>query len=437
MGPAQDPGPKVALIGIDGADWNVMRPLMEAGRLPNLTRLVREGVSGDLESYGRTMSPQVWNTIVTGKHYEEHGIDWFVVRADDPSRSAELEGEASYIPITSRSRRVPALWDIFSQHHQSVGVIGFWATWPATPVSGYLVSDRFSYSRVNKLAGADRDTRHQTHPTKLAERLRPFVMTPGEVGDTDRSRFMTGAVATDDWRTSHDIVAEFDISYAQMETYRHVALEMLRDPQPDFFSVYFQGVDVVSHYYWEFMRPEHAGRTIPEEAIAQFGHTISAFYEYQDEILGEILERLSEDTIVIITSDHGFRDLPFPSRKVAQTSGWHRVDGILILHGPGVRRGVQVKGASVFDIAPTLLSARGLPAAEDMPGNVLSAAFEEGRLSVKTRIASYTTMPATPDIPLDLARSPMDDEMVERLRSIGYLDGMPDASDAQAPTRAD
>jgi predicted AlkP superfamily phosphohydrolase/phosphomutase len=441
-GPGTDRGagsaaPKVALIGIDGADWSVIRPLMEAGRLPNFARLASGGVSGDLRSYGQTMSPQIWNTIVTGKHYSEHGVDWFVVRADDPGRSARLDGDADMIPVTSRSRRVPALWDILSEDGQSVGVIGFWATWPATPVNGYLVSDRFSYSRVNKLAGADQDLRHQTHPAELATRLREHVMAPSQVSEADRARFMSGPVEKGDWRTAHDIVAEFDITYAQTETYRRVALDVLEDEQPDFFAVYFQGVDVISHYFWEFMRPEQSGHDIPAAAVARFGDTLASFYVYQDEILGEILARLSEDTVVIVTSDHGFRDLPFPDRKVPQTSGWHRAEGILIIHGPGVRRGVQAEGAGVFDVTPTVLALRGLPAAKDMPGYVMEAGFEVGGLTVPERIASYTSLPLAPEIPSDLARSPMDDEMVERLRSIGYLEGTPPAADTQATGSAD
>ena len=411
--------PKVVLIGIDGGDWRVIHPLIDAGRMPHLARLVSEGASGNLASYGLTMSPQVWNTMVTGKHFSQHGVDWFAVRMDAPGQKADLEGKTPLVPITSASRKVPALWDILSQAGDSVGVIGYWATWPATKVNGYMVSDRFSYSRYNKLGGADEYLDHQTYPPELAEELRRYVLAPGDVTDANRARFMVGNVRAADWRVSHDIVGEFDITYAQAQTYRGAGLHLLDRGQPDFFAIYFQGVDVTSHYFWEFMRPEHAGRQVPAESVEKFGGVIEAFYEYQDEIIGEILERIDDDTVVMVVSDHGFRDLPYPQRKIEHISGWHRINGIIALWGNGVRAGITLTGATVYDVAPTILSLKKLPVAKDMPGRVITEAFQEGTLTEPTYVKSYTHMPEVPSVQ-DL-QTPMDEAMLERLRSIGYI----------------
>ena len=417
--------PKIVLIGIDGGEWRIIRPLIKKGELPNFARLVTEGASGDLTSYGLTMSPQVWNTIVTGKHYNEHGIDWFVVRLDDLDEHADMEGKAPYIPITSRQRKVPTIWDIFSQAGETTGVIGFWATWPATPVNGYMVSDRFAYSRVNKITAADLDLRHQTHPPALANELRSLVMTPDQVTAADRAQFMAGEVEAGDWRVSHDIIAEFDITYAQTQTYRQVGLHLLEKGQPDFWAIYFQGVDVTSHYFWEFMRPEQAGHQVPKEAVAKYHGVIEAFYKYQDIIIGQILERLDKDTIVIVTSDHGFRDLPYPQRGLPHVSGWHRLEGIIAIRGPGVRPGVTLMNVDVFDITPTILALKKLPLAKDMPGRVIAEAFQRGVLEQPTFVESYTEMPEVPPVSDDLLHSPMDQDILDRLRSIGYIDDAP------------
>ncbi|MCP4589935.1 MAG: sulfatase-like hydrolase/transferase [bacterium] len=420
--------PKIALIGIDGAEWSVIWSMIERGELPNFDRLVREGTTAQCESYGQTMSPQVWNTIVTGKHYLEHGIDWFVVKAGDVTEKGDLEEDEDLIPVTSRHRRVPALWDILSQAGHTVGAIGFWATWPATPVNGFMVSDRFSYSRVNKLASAHDNLLHQTYPAELAEELRDLIVTPDSVSPAQRRDFMSESVQADDWRKNHDIVSEFDITYAQTETYHRVAQRLLDRGQPDFFACYFQGVDVISHYFWEFMQPETAGRTVPPERLDSFGDTIEAMYRRQDTILGELLERFDDDTIVIVVSDHGFRPVPFDKRSIPTVSGWHRLHGVLAIWGPGVKSGMTLTDASVFDITPTVLALMGEPVAKDMQGRVLEEAFEEGVLGAIDLVAVYDRMPEQAPINEADIQSPMDQAMLERLRGIGYIGGGEDGA---------
>ncbi len=417
--PPRPPTPKIVMIGIDGGDWRIIKPLIGKGKLPNLARLANEGTSGTLTSYQPTMSPQIWNTIVTGKHFLKHGVDWFAVRLDDLGQKAELETKTPLMPITSAARKVPALWDILSQAGDTVGVIGFWATWPATKVNGFMVSDRFSYSRYNKLGGADQYLEHQTYPAELVEEIREFVVSPDSITEADRARFMSGQVEADDWRVNHDIVGEFDITYAQSETYRRTGLHLLAERQPDFLAVYFQGADVTSHYFWEFMRPEQSGHDIPEEQVQQFSKVIENFYVYQDEVIGDFLEQIDDDTIVFVVSDHGFRDLPFTERGQPHISGWHRLDGIVSIWGKGIRSGITLSDVDVYDITPTILALSCLPVAQDMQGRVIEEAFIDGQVCPTTYIESYTELPAVPNV--DDLQTPMDDAMLERLRSIGYI----------------
>jgi len=51
------PGMKVLVIGLDGADWNILDPLLQAGKLPNLDRLARTGVRGRLRTITPMLSP--------------------------------------------------------------------------------------------------------------------------------------------------------------------------------------------------------------------------------------------------------------------------------------------------------------------------------------------------------------------------------------------
>ncbi len=116
------PRQRVAIIGIDGADWSVIDPMMAEGRLPTLKGLVDRGQEGVLRSITPTYSPVVWNTIFSGEPPEVHGlVDWYSSDA--------------------RSRRVPLLWDIVGAHGRSSLTVNVPGTWPPAEVqNGVLLS---------------------------------------------------------------------------------------------------------------------------------------------------------------------------------------------------------------------------------------------------------------------------------------------------------
>jgi predicted AlkP superfamily phosphohydrolase/phosphomutase len=116
----------VVLIGIDAADWLTIDPLVKKGVLPAFAQLKRSGRTGVMLSTPPLVSPIIWTTIATGMPPEKHGILDFVI--DTPSGGQE--------PVRSVDRRAPALWTLFSAYDRTVGVVGWWATWPAEHVRG-------------------------------------------------------------------------------------------------------------------------------------------------------------------------------------------------------------------------------------------------------------------------------------------------------------
>jgi predicted AlkP superfamily phosphohydrolase/phosphomutase len=127
----QKPNP-VLLIGIDGATWDLIDPMIEQGELPTFNRLKRSGAHGQLLSLSPLSSPVVWTTIATGRFPRVHNI---------------LDHTYPYVEgaknkITSAPRRVPALWNIATESGQSVGVINWFASHPPEIVKGSMISDR-------------------------------------------------------------------------------------------------------------------------------------------------------------------------------------------------------------------------------------------------------------------------------------------------------
>ena len=124
---------RVVLVGWDGADWKLLDPMLQAGALPHLKALIAKGRTWNLDTYQPMISPLVWTTIATGRTPVDHGVTDF--QELDPKTGTRL-------PISGRSRRVPAIWNLASAKGLTVGVVGWWATWPAEKVNGFLVSDR-------------------------------------------------------------------------------------------------------------------------------------------------------------------------------------------------------------------------------------------------------------------------------------------------------
>ena len=106
------PKPRVLLIGWDAADWKVIQPLLQAGQMPNLARLMAGGVHGNMATIYPVLSPMLWTSIATGKRAYKHGIHGF---------SEPLPDGSGIRPITLLSRKTKAVWNILNQTgHRSI-----------------------------------------------------------------------------------------------------------------------------------------------------------------------------------------------------------------------------------------------------------------------------------------------------------------------------
>ena len=127
------PKPPILFVALDGADWQQLEPLLAQGALPNLARLRASASWGELESEIPALSPLLWTSMLTGVSPLEHGILDF-------SRFAPGSGLRE--PIGSDDRRAPAIWNALTWAGKRVALLGLWATHPAEPVNGIVVSDR-------------------------------------------------------------------------------------------------------------------------------------------------------------------------------------------------------------------------------------------------------------------------------------------------------
>jgi arylsulfatase A-like enzyme len=207
------------------------------------------------------------------------------------------------------------------------------------------------------------------------------------------------------------------------------------------FSTYFRLVDVTSHFADHFVdrrvHDEVAALAAAGEATAadlarldlEVARVMAPTYQFMDRIVAKYLERMNEHTALIVCSDHGFH---FLEGHYDHRTGPEAPDGVLLLAGPGVRKGGRISGARLFDIAPTILHWMGLPVAEDMDGDVLPAAVGGSKRASVRRIATYETGERTRG---SSSTDPVvSAQALEDLRALGYIEGPAEAPPRPSPT---
>ena len=176
---------RVLALGLDGADWRNALPLLRQGKLPVLAALRRAGVSGTmLTNPDYRWSPVLWTTVATGKLPQQHGVGGFMVLDADAGKA---------IPTPSTQRRCRALWNLFTERNRTVGFVGWWVTWPAEKVNGFMVSDHFSLSRfkVDKKfeVRSEKFFERQTYPEELVDEIEHLKYSHDDVTREDLARF--------------------------------------------------------------------------------------------------------------------------------------------------------------------------------------------------------------------------------------------------------
>lgn len=407
FGRTRVPAPRVLLIGIDGADPLILEQMIAAGRLPTFARLKKEGAYGPLESREPLLSPLVWTTIATGRKPQEHGILDFV----------EVAHDGSAVPITSARRKVPSLWNILTEFERPSGFIGWYASYPAEKTLGFQVSDRMAFHQVKSA----RATEHATFPAALAADLREALGEPTPDVESARRRFLAkpeAPLSADGLKRLTDLAK----IQATTEFYRAAAWRLQRSHAPQVLGVYFELVDACGHLFMEDAPPRRP--QVAELDYAAFSETVSRCYEYQDEVLSDLLKMAGPETTTLVVSDHGFKS----GEQRPHTSGradvglaplWHRIHGVVFVHGAQARAGAAITKVGVLDVTPTVLKILGVPLSAELTGAPMADALSDDVRVPGRTVPRY----APPPPPPALADVPADPETIEKLKALGYLGG--------------
>ncbi len=431
---------KVLVLGLDGLDWDLVLPWVRSGKMPNLGRLMAAGSWGEMETLVPTLSPLIWTTVATGVSPDRHGILDFVEK--DP-RNGTL------VPITGRNRKVPAVWNLASALGRTVGVVGWWATWPAERVRGAMVSDRLYYTLTQGISEAvlRRDPPEMIFPGEIAAEV--IALRDRAVGETNwaavrqfmdvsQERFEEAVEAN---RGMEDPVDGFRRILAASRTYLGAGLRLAED-HPDLLMVYLEGTDTIGHLLAPYMSPPTL--EVDPALAAIYVQAVPKYFQIVDRWIGRYLEhyKLSE-SVVIVVSDHGFKWHEGRPRGLSGTSGptaplWHDPDAVFVVAGRGVeRRGRVGSKVSVYDIAPTVMALLGLPRVAGWSGRVLPGCEEPELAPIDYR---PLVPPESYRLQFGGEAPPADPEFITKLRALGYLgggEGTPISTASAPPVRAD
>jgi len=405
---------RVLLIGWDAADWKIIHPLLDRGEMPRLKHLLEEGVMGYLRTLHPVLSPLLWNSIATGVQPDRHGVLGFT-EVD--------EAQGTVRPSSVLSRKVKAVWNILQQNGYRVNVLNWYATHPAEPLNGVCVSDL--YTRPASGPGASMSLSPGTvYPHEQASALGDLRVRPDQVPEWMLKLFVPRAAEVDQERDP--TLARLAMLLSECLSVHRCAAHVISHTEWDFTAVYYPSIDHFCHGFMRFHPPRMDD--VPEDAFALYRDVVNGAYRLHDVMLKELLQLAGEDTTVIILSDHGFHsDHLRPTLLPPVATGpaeQHRHLGILAMRGAGLKRDEIIHGAGLLDIAPTLLSLYGLPAGRDMPGRVLTGAFE--RQPSLARIPSWEEVEGTcgRHPPGTVMSLPPDDSalLLEQFAALGYID---------------
>ena len=279
---------KAFIISLDGATFEVLRPLIEQGCLPNLKAAMHNGFAAELESVVPAVTAPAWTSFMTGKHPSKHGIFGFT--RFDPHDYAWKLNNAQH--ICSKT-----IWQVLSEKGRRVVVLNLPYTYPPYPINGILV------------CGWDSVSARFTYPPDLSQQILKTMP------EYDPNLWLCDVMPAKSDGDCNQFVNKL-IEGAMQST--ELALHFLDEESWDVFMVHFQQSDWIQHKLWGAIQKACDDRTDKSTRVEK----VREFYKRLDECVGTLLAKVArQNPIQIILSDHGFgchRGIIYPNYYLQQ-----------------------------------------------------------------------------------------------------------------------
>ena len=302
----EPPAPRVLIIGLDGATFDVLGPLMDEGRMPRLKGAIASGASGLLRSTTPPITPAAWTTFLTGRQPGSHGIIDFE-RYDVHTNKLTLNS-------TRCLDHVRTIWNILGDQGFRVGSVNVPMTYQPVPVNGFMVSGFETPSPDSEFA----------YPPELKGRILQRWADPTLKTNWRRKTF------------GGDTLFARNVDYFSASFHQGASMtKWLGDEYGwDVLMVVLKLVDNLQHKTWKHLDPRWSHRNPTRRDIAK------ACFGELDKAIGTLLDYAAENgAAVLMVSDHGHGSLEGKVQPNLLLQQW----GYLTLRGGGAQKATRAR----------------------------------------------------------------------------------------------
>jgi tetratricopeptide (TPR) repeat protein len=355
---------RLMLIGWEAADWKILHPLIDAGKMPALQYIIENGASGSMLS-GRPLLPAPqWTSLVTGKRPWQHRV----------CHQIQFEpGAGRPVPIAAAHRKASALWEMLSREGKRSLIVGWPVTQGARAELAAIVSNRYAEPTASPgIKPWPPATPGTFWPENLGADLDGLRVSPDAIQSDLLSHYVPDWKKIDQKRDRH--LGHLRVFLAADLSHHAALMHLLKANGWSLAAVQFPALGAISAMFLPYCAPKRDW--VSEAEFQLYSKVVRAACVMLDRMLHALIQAAGKETAVIVASAHGInQNLPPNYLRGGANDSWKSSSGILAACGPGFNRDSLLFGATIQDVAPTILTWFGLPIGEDMEGRVLVESF--------------------------------------------------------------
>lgn len=294
---------RTLLIGLDGATFTVLDPLMDRGVMPFLRDFVAGGARASLRSVMPPLTPPGWTSLVTGRRPGQHGVFDFFQKEDPHSKYFRFVGSHDVNSAT--------IWSLASEHGQRVIALNFPVMFPPPDVNGCVVPGGWMPWRQLRLG---------CHPPGLFDRLRTLSsFKPRELA-LDMALEAKAIEGCND----EEYVDWIQLHIRREERWFEILRHLMREEPGELAGVIFDGVDKLQHLCWRFIDHDFWPQD-PSPWEREIIELCESYFRRLDTLIADLVAHAGPDATVVLASDHGFG----PTFDLFYVNAWLEQQGYL------------------------------------------------------------------------------------------------------------
>jgi predicted AlkP superfamily phosphohydrolase/phosphomutase len=304
---------KTVLIGLDGATFSILDPLMAEGHMPFLQSFLSRAFRAKLLSTPNPLTPPAWVSMITGRSPGNHGVYDFI--------RAENRDDTIYFTLYNSSDiRCETIWSMASRQGQKVIHLNFPMMAPPQPINGYVIPSMVQWRHLKK--NIYPKILYNTMASIPGFQADHWALTYWEANEAMRHRALF---------PEEDEGKAWVTKNLNRDKQWFIILKYLMENDPaDLTGIVFDGVDKLLHPYWRLLDPDTSGDGLADWE-KRLREQVLEYFHQLDSYIRDIVQLAGDDAHIILASDHGFG----PARYVFHINalldrwgylGWRQVD---------------------------------------------------------------------------------------------------------------